>query len=760
MVIVFLFGFYEIQNATNVIGQPNFTAYYKNQALTQPESYTLSNPFGVWVTTAGKVAIADTGNNRVLIFNSIPQNPDASADIVIGQTNFNDKSLGTASNKLNSPHGVYFDENYLMVADKGNNRVLIFKAPYSTGMSASHVIGQPDFTTNIANYGGGPSSTTLNSPYGVYFDGTYLWVADTGNNRVLRYNFNASTGTQSWWAADFVIGQNDFTQNTAGVSENKLSGPYAAYSDTTKVMIADSGNSRVVITTSVNSNTFENVLGQPTMYEAGSGINMHEFDRPKSLLMYKNRLFVCDTHNHRILIFPTTQTYSFAEIRISPQNNHTQNTLSYPGQISINNDRLFVADGGNSRVMIFEDIFGISKVSPSSSTNKTPVDIELYGNDFPDGVLAALKMGTYTITGELFAYSTYYLKFRFDVTGKKSGFYNIELTSSTKKFVKENAFELKNFLIKEVIPNWQYRVAPVPLYIKGDGFIDGSIVKLTYPGEEPITGSSVKVSTNLITAVFDIRNKKVGLWSVVVSSGDETAILPDSFLVLHPYPANLLLEYIASAIYEGTPLTLNFSTKNIYGNITIPQDSLKTKNINIIVSIAANIPQLPKEHIKLSDAFDFSPNGIEFDNDVDVELNIGKITNPELVRVLVYKDSWEEIKPYYADSTGKIKFKTRHFSIYMPAQAKPADFSSVIIYPNPFSPLKSTLKIKNFPADTKVKIFSVSGEIVNELSDTGSGGIIEWNGKNFSGKTVSSGIYILYLTSPDSYTIKKVAVLK
>ncbi|MCS7184884.1 MAG: hypothetical protein NZ870_03030, partial [bacterium] len=146
--IYFLIAFYELQLATNVIGQPNFTANYKNQALPYPERYTLNLPFGVWVTTAGKVAISDTGNNRILIYNSIPQTPNAPADIVIGQDNFTSRSTGTTAKNLNSPNGIYIDENYLMVADTKNNRVVIFEAPYHTGMAAKYVIGQPTFTTN------------------------------------------------------------------------------------------------------------------------------------------------------------------------------------------------------------------------------------------------------------------------------------------------------------------------------------------------------------------------------------------------------------------------------------------------------------------------------------------------------------------------------------------------------------------------------------------------------------------------------------
>ncbi|MCS7185296.1 MAG: T9SS type A sorting domain-containing protein, partial [bacterium] len=528
---------------------------------------------------------------------------------------------------------------------------------------------------------------------------------------------------------------------------------YSSFTKDSVILIADHFNNRVVVYNST-TNRFENVLGQPTLFENGSGIQLNELNRPIHAIFHKNRVFVVDSNNHRILIYPSTQTYSFPEIRISRGNFNSQDGLSYPGQLTISHDKLFVTDG-NSRVMIFEDIFGASRIHPSSSTNKAPIDIDIYGNDFPAGVIVRLVQGTYTINSNIISYSTYYIKARFDVTGKKSGRYNLEISSGTKKFIRNNIFELKNFHILEVIPNWQYRVGPVLLYIKGDGFIEGSSVKLTYPGEQDIYGTSVKISTNLITAVFDIKNKKVGLWSIVVSSKDETATLKDSFLVLHPYPANLLLEYIVSAIYEGNPIEIVFATRNVNGRISIPQDALKIQNINITISVAVNPPNLPKNYVSISNAFDFSPNGLEFEKDIDVEIKIGKIEKPELVRILVYNDSWQEIKPYYVDTSGTIKFKTKHFSIYLPTQVKPQNFDAINIYPNPWNPLKTELKIKNIPPDTKVRIYNISGEFINELDDADGDGIITWNAKNFSGNLVASGIYLLQLSSSQSEVIKK-----
>jgi len=56
-----------------------------------PEQHTHSEvdarPQGVWIQN-GKLYVADTQNNRVLIYNSIPTANGAAADVVLGAPNF------------------------------------------------------------------------------------------------------------------------------------------------------------------------------------------------------------------------------------------------------------------------------------------------------------------------------------------------------------------------------------------------------------------------------------------------------------------------------------------------------------------------------------------------------------------------------------------------------------------------------------------------------------------------------------------------
>lgn len=72
----------------------------------------------------------------------------------------------------------------LWVTDGNNARVLEYVPPFSSGMTASVVLGQQNFEGMHT----GTSSNMLSEPYDVKVDGKGdLWIADTDNNRVLEF---------------------------------------------------------------------------------------------------------------------------------------------------------------------------------------------------------------------------------------------------------------------------------------------------------------------------------------------------------------------------------------------------------------------------------------------------------------------------------------------------------------------------------------------------------------------------------------------
>ena len=98
----------------------------------------------------GKLAVTDRFNNRVLIWNTIPSS-NTPPDLVLGQANFTTHNSGTGLNNMDFPGQVIITpDGKVLVADSDNNRVLVWTSfPTSSGQSADYALP----ITNYVNFG-------------------------------------------------------------------------------------------------------------------------------------------------------------------------------------------------------------------------------------------------------------------------------------------------------------------------------------------------------------------------------------------------------------------------------------------------------------------------------------------------------------------------------------------------------------------------------------------------------------------------------
>jgi sugar lactone lactonase YvrE len=316
-----------------VIGQPDFAS---TTPANPPTAASLNQPTGITMDDAGNLYVADTGNNRILVF--VPEvdqsDPDLipvftsgmSAEVVIGHDDFASTTPANppTASSLNQPQGVALDSRQnLVVADTGNNRVLIFPGkeemlvPVETGAYANYVIGHPsdnsaqigDFT--VKNTPESPTATSLNQPTDVAVGAVAdtLYVADTGNNRVLVYTKAIPVDAR----ADYVIGQPDMVSNTAnngGIGNNSLNNPTGLAVDcSNRLYIADTGNNRVLTflepqTTSPSADT---VFGQGGSFTTGDanqgGLSADSLSAPTGVATDYTTMnaFIADSANQRAL---------------------------------------------------------------------------------------------------------------------------------------------------------------------------------------------------------------------------------------------------------------------------------------------------------------------------------------------------------------------------------------------------------------------------------------------------------------------------
>jgi hypothetical protein len=224
-----------------VLGQPDFGQ--NSRCATTPEALDMGG--GIFIDTTSSPErgyFVDANHNRILGFADIHASP-LYPDIVIGQPDFISSAPNGDATVQNFPefpvpsastlalirpdqvsvgeavltNQLDVDTNHaLYVADVSNHRVLKYDDPFTTDTVADDVWGQPDFSTRENNYGG-ISNQSLRFMEGhtsagvtIAPDGS-LWVADSGNCRVLRFPYVSGEISKS---ADLVLGQPNFASSS------------------------------------------------------------------------------------------------------------------------------------------------------------------------------------------------------------------------------------------------------------------------------------------------------------------------------------------------------------------------------------------------------------------------------------------------------------------------------------------------------------------------------------------------------------------
>lgn len=356
--------FSNFQAASLVIGQANFTV---NSTVT--DEFTTVNSGCSDISSKGMFVVgAQTG--RVLIYNSLPSVNGASASVVVGRTTFSSTTSGCTQNLCSNVNGVCFspDGKKLIVSDFGNNRVLIWNSiPTVNGQNADVVIGQTSFTTNAS----GVTASNLNGPTGISMSPAgQLFISDYNNNRVLVFNSIPNVNGAS---ANFVIGQTTFTTNTSGAAANQLASPWnTAVSPSGKLLISDAFNHRVLVYNTIPTSSGASadvVIGQTGFGLNTSGLAQNKFNQPYGLTVSPDgKLAVGEWMQHRITIFNTIPTSNGANAdvvlgqpdfttAIASNGGISAQSMNQPYSINFDlNGRLFVNGRAMNRTMVFGSV--------------------------------------------------------------------------------------------------------------------------------------------------------------------------------------------------------------------------------------------------------------------------------------------------------------------------------------------------------------------------------------------------------------------
>lgn len=157
------------------------------------------------------------------------------SDLVLGAFGFNQSGGASA---LNHPTGLATDGKRLIVADRWNNRVLIWNTAPSSNQPPDLVLGQKDFTTNEHRQG----LDGMNWPGNVSLgQNGRLAVTDTNNHRVLLWNSFPSASGQP---ADLEISLSAF--NSPG-NPQRLEWPWGVWTDGEKLAVVATRGAAILI---------------------------------------------------------------------------------------------------------------------------------------------------------------------------------------------------------------------------------------------------------------------------------------------------------------------------------------------------------------------------------------------------------------------------------------------------------------------------------------------------------------------------------
>ena len=351
--------------AIMVLGQGDFSMRESNRGADDPGDNTLSEP--QYACRYGDMLfVTDWGNHRVLAWNQFPEENGEPASIVLGQEDFSDclenRGISTTLDEMTSGLG---DENL-------------------EGFTISK-----------------PEEDTLSSPAGVCVIDGKLYVSDSGNHRVLRWNGLPSDDGE---VPGLVLGQDNLECGEANrrglVGSGSLFFPFSIRSGNDQlVIVADKDNHRVLIWQKIPFNDGWNAdvcLGQFGMDEREP--NRGDFDNvtpetlsfPTSAFYHDEtgKVFVVDQGNNRVLIWNKLPSNNGvpADLVLGQKDFYSREVngglgmkradavgMYFPVDVVYGRKGLFVSDSGNNRVLVWKEL---------PTENGQPADLVIGQNTF------------------------------------------------------------------------------------------------------------------------------------------------------------------------------------------------------------------------------------------------------------------------------------------------------------------------------------------------------------------------------------------
>ncbi|MFW6183324.1 MAG: flippase activity-associated protein Agl23 [Chloroflexota bacterium] len=295
---------------------------------------TLSRPRNMTTGPDGNLYVLDSGNHRVVVFDSE------------GQHLRDWGEQGTAQGEFNEPWGIAVDESFVYVADTWNHRVQKFTLQGDFVATLGQSGSVADMGQDSGGYFFGPRSVLL-------MPNNQLLITDTGNHRLQLFDRDGGLIR--------VVGQ-------MGADPGQFNEPVGlAQGADGSVYLADTWNARVQRFTPDLVPDFNWSIDG---WEGDSTEN-----KPYLAVDSAERIYATDPENFRVLIFNREGEY----LARFGQPGEAIDRLGLPNGITVDGeDNVYVVDAQNNRILRYPpiDFSGLSPASAGGAAEEQAPEIE------------------------------------------------------------------------------------------------------------------------------------------------------------------------------------------------------------------------------------------------------------------------------------------------------------------------------------------------------------------------------------------------
>jgi len=367
-------------------------------------SLSFNHPSGL-ASNGSNLLMCDRFNNRVLIWHTAPDTWNTPPDLVLGQENFTSNNPGTSKSGMNWPGNVSVASNgKLAIADTNNDRLLLWNSfPTSNSQAADISIHLP----SIAPPG---SQMNWHWPWGIWTDGTKLAAVATQGSTILFWNTfptsdnqqpdytithndfgtprNISTdGSSYFFVGDHNAGVNNragtYFWNTYPTSEDQaydfFREEWIKGTKLTSDKFIASGLRQIYIWDSIPVNASQEPIHSvyPQCYDNGDGVDV---------VQANGKIYICNYNGNSILVYDEPPTNlepdpQFA-IGVSNYNNNTLDSLGYIQNSCLATDgtRLIITSDYDIRIYIYNNFPTTSGQLPDQVISTEPYDLGAWDN--------------------------------------------------------------------------------------------------------------------------------------------------------------------------------------------------------------------------------------------------------------------------------------------------------------------------------------------------------------------------------------------